>query len=67
MRRFTYESVPDEDGYVAIDLIASALDPRTKKLRWIPSDQRDAVWDEMERYRMFLTCPSPSHLTLLTY
>lgn len=53
--RFTYDTVPDADGYVAIDLIASALDPRTKKLRWLPSDQREAVWKGVEEYALSLS------------
>ena len=49
-QRFTYDAVPDANGYVPIDLIASALDPRTKALHWLPDDQREAVWTEIDKY-----------------
>ena len=63
--RFTYETVPDPDGYVAIDLIASALDPRAKKLTFLPEDQREAVWKEIDKYPSIISHLSLSHLRLI--
>lgn len=62
--RFTYDDIPDEDGYVAIDLIAQWLDPRTKNMRFLTPEQRDTVTAEVKRYRrlilqLFITSPLP--------
>lgn len=48
--RFQYDQVPDPDGYVAIDLIAQWLDPRTKKMLSLSGDSKDAVTAEIKRY-----------------
>lgn len=47
--RFGYASLPLDDGYIPVDYIAAALDPRTKSLDFIPNDEHEYVWDEIKR------------------
>ena len=47
--RFTYSSVLAEDGDAYIDLVASALDPRTKHLHWLSETDQELVFADLER------------------
>lgn len=46
-QRFAYDPLPLDDDYIPVDYIASALDPRTKDLIFLPEDEHEFVWNEI--------------------
>lgn len=47
-QRFLYDPLPLRNGYMPIDYIASALDPRTKALLFLRDDsERECVWEHI--------------------
>lgn len=55
--RFMYEKMPLDDGYVPVDYVAAALDPRTKSLSFLELDEHLFVWSEVTRLAL-LTLPN---------
>lgn len=60
--RFGYDKLPLDDGYVPVDYIAAALDPRTKALPFLETDEHPYVWTEITRLAM-LTLPNSPDTT----
>lgn len=62
--RFGYPPLPLDDGYVPVDYIAAALDPRTKDLQFLPMKEHPFVWAELTKLAASLSHPSPVLPTL---
>lgn len=50
--RFGYDLLPLDDGYVPVESVAAALDPRTKGLDFLQTDEHSFVWEEIKRLAM---------------
>jgi hypothetical protein len=47
--RIQFAPVVTYDGYIPVDYLAAALDPRTKSLSFIRQSDRDLVWDFLNK------------------
>lgn len=57
LKRFKYPKLPLVDGYVPVDYLAAALDPRTLSLPFMPQDEHAIVWEEIARLGLALLPP----------
>jgi hypothetical protein len=67
--RFVYEKLPLPVGYMPVDYLASALDPRVKHLFFLSENDRKVVWDHLanlvreSQTLPSLGTPNSNHLT----
>lgn len=56
--RFEYETFPLPNGYMPVDFIAAALDPRTKILPFLSSEHHYLVWTHLDSLVNQIYCSS---------
>ena len=47
--RFIYDKLPLANGYMPVDCLAAALDPRVKRLLFLSEDDRKEVWNHLTK------------------